>query len=402
MFNDLDNAVLFDFHMGMKKSKGLNKLVKDLFDQFPEKPPQQTYSQKLRNCLRIVLINLNSTDGYISYRRGKHAKEYKTKKYSASNISKAVDFLSSHGFVENKRGYFFKKEENWNPSQMRCLPKLRKLFYEYGIKQHEIIIKPKNNIIILRDEDRNDIPFADTDPVKSKRDNLKKFNEFLSEHRIIQSNDFTVHHKSMHRVFNIDFKQGGRFYGDRWRQMSLNERLSLKIDDFPVVECDFDAFHPTILYALNGIQYNGDPYELRQYSTECRAISKKALLMFMNTGDPETTRKSIQWEINKKKLKKPAELSNLKTFIDALVDKHEAIKNHFNKSLGLRLQRLDSDICDDIHMHFYRRGIPVLSVHDSFIIPTEFEKKLKKEMEEAFYNKFKKICHASKKARKKT
>jgi len=39
------------------------------------------------------------------------------------------------------------------------------------------------------------------------------------------------------------------------------------------------------------------------------------------------------------------------------------------------------------------KEIPVLSVHDSFIIASDLEKKLRSAMNETFYNKFKKICH---------
>jgi hypothetical protein len=101
----LDNATKIDFSMTLK-SRGINRLIKFLFDQLPNIPPQKKYRQQLRNCLRIVLINLSSTEGYISYSRYDHAPQYKSKKYSAKNIRKVVDFLESAGLDENKPGYF--------------------------------------------------------------------------------------------------------------------------------------------------------------------------------------------------------------------------------------------------------------------------------------------------------
>ncbi len=51
-------------------------------------------------------------------------------------------------------------------------------------------------------------------------------------------------------------------------------------------------------------------------------------------------------------------------------------------------------------MHFYQKDIPVLGVHDSFIIPEENGKMLREVMEESFYKKFNASCHVSQKSEK--
>jgi hypothetical protein len=126
------------------------------------------------------------------------------------------------------------------------------------------------------------------------------------------------------------------------------------------------------------------------------------MLVLINTGDVEKTRKSIQGMINSKELTKPAEVMNLKRLIQSIADKHSAILNLLDNDTGLKLQRLDSDITESIQMHFYDQDIPVLGVHDSFIVASDFENKLRAAMKEVFYNKFKKICQISKKGQKKS
>ena len=102
--DELDNAPKIDFSMRLP-SRGLNRLVRELFNLIPHKPPQSSYRQKLRDCLRIVLINLNSTDGYISYSRNDHSREYRLKQYSAKNIRTIVDRVLDGRFVHTRQDF---------------------------------------------------------------------------------------------------------------------------------------------------------------------------------------------------------------------------------------------------------------------------------------------------------
>jgi hypothetical protein len=47
---------------------------------------------------------------------------------------------------------------------------------------------------------------------------------------------------------------------------------------------------------------------------------------------------------------------------------HEPIAHHFYTGVGLRLQRLDSDIAEKILLHFAQSGIAILPLHDSFLM----------------------------------
>jgi len=398
--DDLNDAQKIDFNMSLK-SKGLNKLVSYLFDSVPNKQKHRTHRQHLRDSLRIILMNLISTDGYISYKRDKHAPEYKVKKYSAKNVCTVVDFLSSNEFIESRPGYFFKQDGICKTSKIKCQKKLREMFDDYQVKQCDIQLKPQTDLIILRDNTKQSIPFIDTDFTLSAKENLKKVNGLLSRHSIILPSSRPLIHKAMHRVFNTDFEHGGRFYGPEWQSLNEISRSRLEIDNAPVVELDFDNYHPTILYAQRGLEPNGDLYNLSGYSEDYRGLIKRITFMLLNTGDKEKTRKSVQWEINRRNIKPPPGLSSIREMVDAVMVKHEAIADMFNKDIGKRLQRLDADISEDIFTYFSGQDVPILGVHDSFIIDAKNEEKLREVMKEVFFNKFKTVCHVSKKGKKK-
>jgi hypothetical protein len=319
--DELDNAPKIDFSMRMP-SKECNRLVRELFNLIPHKPPQNSYRQKLRDCLRIVLINLNSTDGYISYSRNDHAREYRVKNYSAKNIRTIVDFLASKGWVENKPGFFTDDPGIRRMSRMRCRKKLRGIFIEYNVNQNKIRINSPKSLIILRDDTKKSISYTDNDFTISARHNLELINEMLSAHSISSENGLCMHRKSLHRVFNRDFNHGGRFYGGGWQSENGNDRSKIMIDKSSIVELDYQALHPTMLYALNDLPLNEDPYSLKGYSTKIRGFLKMVMLVLINTGDVEKTRSAIQGMINSKELSKPTEVANLIKLVDSLIYKH--------------------------------------------------------------------------------
>jgi hypothetical protein len=400
----LDNSRKIDFGMKLK-SRGFNRLVKDLFNRMPDVPKQKTYRDRLRQCLRIILINLIDmapfSDGVVSYSRNTHSPEYKLINYSAQNISKGVDFLGNEGLTENRLGYFSQDRDRCRMSRMRVTKELINLFDEYDIKQVEIMEEKKTDLIILRNELKQPIHFQDTEFTLSATKKLQKINDLLSSHNIVIGPDYNIHRKYLHRVFNFDFNHGGRFFGSDWQRLNSSKRQLIKIDNSPVIELDFKSLHPTMLYALKGIQLESDAYKLKGYSSEIRAFLKTVMLIRINTESDERAIRAIQGLINQRKIGKPSEVNSLKKLIQAYMEKHGPIRDLFDNDTGLKLQRLDSDICEAVLMEFYEKDIPVLSVHDSFIVSKDYEPELFQAMERVFFNKFNKKCDISKKREKK-
>lgn len=65
-----------------------------------------------------------------------------------------------------------------------------------------------------------------------------------------------------------------------------------------------------------------------------------------------------------------------KELIDAFMKKHKALEEFFCTSFGLELQRMDSDIVDKILTMSVEQNIPVLPIHDSFVVRQSDKQKL--------------------------
>jgi hypothetical protein len=66
---------------------------------------------------------------------------------------------------------------------------------------------------------------------------------------------------------------------------------------------------------------------------------------------------------------------------------HALIACDFLTGLGTELMRIESGIALDVLYHFAARGIPVLGIHDSFIVPESHSDDLRAVMAECYRSK---------------
>ena len=71
---------------------------------------------------------------------------------------------------------------------------------------------------------------------------------------------------------------GGRFYG-HYQNLPKTDRARILIDGTRTVEPDYKAIHFSILYALEGLQFVGDPYLVPNYE-HMRPVFKLLCLQF--------------------------------------------------------------------------------------------------------------------------
>ena len=71
-----------------------------------------------------------------------------------------------------------------------------------------------------------------------------------------------------------------------------------------------------------------------------------------------------------------------------ILDKHHAIEDAFYTGQGLSLQLIDSQLAEQIMLHFANKGVPVLPVHDSFIVAAQHEQELVAVMKRVFAERF--------------
>jgi len=176
--------------------------------------------------------------------------------------------------------------------------------------------------------------------------------------------------RSLYRVFNdADFKTGGRFYGGWWQEIPSKFRDRITIDGKRTVQLDYSGLHPHILYHEKGLVLEGDPYQV-------------SLIPRENVDDTEGFRKFIKQCFNamlnaEKPMQRAPRGTQLgrwgvtwKQVVTTVKKRHPDIEGQFFTGAGLRLQRIDSDLCEAVILAMMKRSpeIVVLPVHDSFIV----------------------------------
>ena len=118
-----------------------------------------------------------------------------------------------------------------------------------------------------------------------------------------------------------------------------------------------------------------------------RGLLKVILLTIINAKTPETAIKAVRWEVNKD----PKEFGWVKEEglkIEEIVERfqkhHKQISRYFSSGFGITLQNSDSRMAELVIKDFTSRGIPILCVHDSFVVQEKYEDDMWKVMENAW------------------
>ena len=260
----------------------------------------------------------------------------------------------------------------------------------------------------VRDKETNrrqTLPTPDTANVRRMQSNLDRINDVLNRYWIdlevaddVLNEEFhmlgsqegrdvqiRMNQRSLYRVFNDpELKTGGRFYGGWWQNIPRGLRQHLLIDGKRTIELDYSNQHPTILYLKEGLaplpdSYSGILGELEGHSKAAvRSMVKAAFNAMLNAGHRlrqapegiEPAKYGLKWR-------------HISEAIEAF---HQPIAKHFYTGIGLRLQRMDSDIAERVMLTFARHEdrIPILPLHDSFILHHGYEDMLRQAMENAF------------------
>ncbi|NMD85682.1 hypothetical protein HF882_03705 [Victivallis vadensis] len=365
-------------------------------------------------------------------------------------------FLEAKGLMTVKKGivtYSSSFDVDWDNTETICYPKYEKgcvtrvwpsdsLRDEFTSLADLLIVKD-TDCIVMREEvadDKSDVPFPETCFSCRLRRELDFINQTLREHYFLFDSCsvgtkypnpwyqnlnvlYDIHHQDydnissdtlllrepsrtlrrfapqIRAVFsNGSSEQGGRLYAaiqeeiGNWQSMPQQQRRTILIDNRPTVELDFDSFHISMLYALEGIQLNHDPYDTVA-PREMRPIIKKLLLTVLNADSESATVQSMRNQISKLKQKELVSERELRfiravdryhpdwmELIERLKEAHEPIGYYFCSGAGLMLQRLDSEVMREALLYLAGWRIPALPVHDSAIVAAHHESELRTAM----------------------
>ncbi len=277
----------------------------------------------------------------------------------------------------------------------------------------------------IRDE--LDIPFRYRNKAKALGDNVQEINAVLDKAEI--DIDIDLHgleelnktldrdpdenkkpidlsNKSLHRVFHDGcFDQHGRWYGSWPMGIPEEYREKIIIGGMPTVEFDFKSLHPSMLYCLaeHNIPQEG-LYTLPEHPDDpsdpdrpYQSFFKEIMLIMINSKGDDSTFKALVRNWTKKKMKAerkgeiilgpPIPLKKVKilSIIKLIREKHKPIERYFDDDgIGNVLMNYDSQIAERVLLHFARKGVPSLPVHDSFIVPVDHADECFEVMQTAF------------------
>lgn len=183
----------------------------------------------------------------------------------------------------------------------------------------------------------------------------------------------------MRRIFNRgSFDKGGRFYGGWWQNCPKKWRARIFIDNVPSVEIDFSGFHIVLLYDREGVAYRKedktDPYEVEQLpflnsAEHARECAKALILVALNAKDEARAFGAFRDKCDTGRIEKTFTNEQLSELLTALKKKHAPIEHYLASDAGIDLMNLDAQIAEHVIKEHTEKEIPVLTLHDSFIVP---------------------------------
>ena len=395
----------------------------------------------VRESLRILLLDLYVKwlkDPTLSIGFSKTKSSYKVgSRYNGLHISDRIieveGMLVADGYLEELPAFHDKTSQGRSyTTRVRHTRKLRNLFTGLTIDLHDIDTHTNQECVVLHDKYVDDpeddtskkIEYKDEDlsPDAHKlvvrlREQLQTYNKLLKRTFIdipsYEGNIFTriittgkyagrkqtislgPDNKFVRRVFNGglagNWERGGRFYGGWWQHINKEERCKIYINDKPTLEVDFKAFHPNLLSNEKGVTLADDPYYLGELLLPDtltslkiqRAYVKLLVLMAINADNDKKAFQALRNNDRSDKLGQSLTDIQLGLLLNKFIEKHPQLKDALNTGQALRLMWIDSKIANLVLDQFTQKDIPVLCIHDSFIIQYDKEPELRRILDQA-------------------
>lgn len=169
-----------------------------------------------------------------------------------------------------------------------------------------------------------------------------------------------VRSAGLYRVFNRDFSHGGRWYGGWFQRVRSSLRAAITIDGEPTIEEDFKTMHPRLLEAAAGLNlpFGSDDFDFYAVGRFSRAECKLAFNVLLNADSRAGALTALRNDMDQQRAGK---------LITAFEDGYPRLAPYWFSGVGLRLQRIDAEICGAVLRRLREAGIPALAVHDSFV-----------------------------------
>jgi hypothetical protein len=196
--------------------------------------------------------------------------------------------------------------------------------------------------------------------------------------------NFLIMSKTVYRIFTVDFKTHGRFYGPTYQRISKQFRKYINIDGEKTVELDFNAMHIRMLYHAMKIDYQDDPYITP--SGKGREYMKKVALIAINSNDRQQCIRAICNAFNN--MGKTINWNGVETLLDLFIENNKPIRSALYSGTWKSLTFTDSLIMNNILVELMNQKIVGLPIHDSIIVKKKHKSILKQIMIEKYREQF--------------
>lgn len=371
---------------------------------------QMVYRMKYKDSLSVCVVLTNLASGVrkgtsIVYSREKNKAHNGKRKLTTRKIIQAIEFLESKGLLLNFPGKGHVDPKKREISYIQPTEKFMNTFLTIAdFKQIEQDYLDAVEGVILRDADKIAKNYIKTEETEKMKDLVLRLNKLNEQSTILTGDGYRLSN-IYSRIFNETFSQGGRFYKADILQLHTrdgNQRLDITIDGKPVVEIDFQNLHFRIAAVIEGMDMQDIPMDMYADILEDvtnkidRRIVKLAVNIMFNCKSVESAKRAIQGEINSLSVedKEKYTLGNAKSVMALIEMNYSDFSEMFcnEDSFGRVLQNLDSHLAADVLEVFVQKGIPILCVHDSFVVAKENLELLAVTMADKFRERFKTDC----------
>jgi hypothetical protein len=357
---------------------------------------------------RWIQFSLNDT----TYRKGSNFAQLSIKR----TIIDRLKNLEELGYVDLIKGVNFTNVRY--QSRIKATPKLILMMNNSrsprsSISRTKPATVPKDDedrvlvmdAVILRNSDKENIMYQKTQEIDEMRQLLESYNSLLNSTFIdINLTGYSgreyrldLNRKRVYRIFNNCTdgeisQEGGRYYGSSWQGVPKEIRKRIVFNMDPCIEYDLKAIHPTLLYAMEGIDYfksvGKDPYHVPgvDNSPKYRSLFKLILLVSLNAGSKDKAAGGVMKQVREEPEQYPPKLKKrmIVSLIGQFASQHAPIQKYFFTGVGIRLQYIDSQIATRVIELLTEKQIPIISIHDSWLAPKGAEGKLVSVIEQAF------------------
>lgn len=311
--------------------------------------------------------------------------------YRRKTMIRAVDRLQAAGLIEHEQTK--PSPSARYRSRLRATQPLRELLTALPASS---ITHVQNEVIVLRNADGRPIPYRETRSTNAMRRDVRAHNDFLQGfeivvdhpeahydaqgYLIIGSRRIDTGRNAYRRVFKVNFKRVGRWYGPWWQNVPSRIRQGIRINGDATCEPDIRACHMRLLCAVAGIELgDGDPYD---GLGPPRAEVKLAINIMLNARNWSAARGALALRLSNRY--GPAVGIQINLLRNAIERRFPTLARFWNADHGVILQKVDADVCARLQQTLREQRVPCLSIHDSFVVPESARDLAERAMAEEF------------------